>query len=186
MTFRAGKIARWWRALTALLLYPQMPVTPPPGDRMPLAFSGTHTRVAYMQTHSSINKNKKSLKKKPRNAICGYRCSSLLEHFANITQSVPSPKAWEVGSGGWNILVLWNIIIFIIFYIVLFKKKSLTSRTSPLRRSNMSVFKTILFFVVCFLLSVMFSLTFSLCGEGLNLKESLERKHLDLKRPACC
>lgn len=50
----------------------------------------------------------------------------------------------------------------------------------------MSVFKTILFFVVCFLLSVMFSLTFSLCGEGLNLKESLERKHLDLKRPACC
>lgn len=68
----------------------------------------------------------------------------------------------------------------------MFKKKSLTSRTSTLSQSNMSVFKAILFFVVCFLLSVMFSLTFSLCGEGLNLNESLERKHLDSKRSACC
>lgn len=48
MVFGAGKIAGWWRALAALLLYPQMPVTAPPEDPMPLASSGTHTLVAYM------------------------------------------------------------------------------------------------------------------------------------------
>lgn len=63
MTFGAGKIAHCWRALAALLLYPQTSITPPPEDLMPLTSSGTHTRLAYIQTHSSINKNQKSLKK---------------------------------------------------------------------------------------------------------------------------